>query len=350
MENTINTQGLYIYGIIPNCHDAEQFQKLKSLGVFNIAYQKVSAIVSLKSVTDYRQLSTEQLAKLLVDHQMTIENLMKIGFRTVIPIRLGTFARDNSDVVKILTKGYDLIMQIIEKTTNLIEIDLISTWADFSGIMAEIAVHPEVFLMKEKIEHSPTGVRQTDQLSIGYLVKKILDEKKADFAAKIVKTLNPFCQMIKQHEVLNDKMVSNTAFLINQSQLPLLEKALDLLDEILNGQLNFRMVGPLPCYSFYTLEVMELQQNELESARKELGLNTYTSEKNIKQAYLSKAKLFHPDRNTGSDTTESFNRINKAYQTMVDYVNVVQPESHEKEFSLANEALTDNSLLLKIKD
>ena len=350
MDNDINTKGLYIYGIIPTCYAAEKFRELDSINVFNITFEKVSAIVSENSVIDYRQLGTEPLARLLIDHQKTIESLMNMGFTTIIPMRLGTFANNTTEVLKILENGYDLIMEIFEKVTNLLEIDIVATWSDFNKIMAEIAVNPEILELKTKIGKSKNRVTQTDQLTIGYLVKKILDEKNAEYATKIIEALNPFCQSTKSHEVMNDQMVINTAFLVNQGQSALLEKALDQLDERFNGKLNFKLVGPLPCYSFYTLEVKELHFEEIESAKKELGLNNFIFEKDIKQAYLNKVKLFHPDTNPGDDSAVIFNRINKAYQTMLDYVNAVKPASSENQFSLLSDAVAENSFFLKIKE
>lgn len=350
MDYNINTQGLYLYGFIPNYYGAEQFKKLDSIGVFNIPFEKVSAIVSKSSVVDYKQLGTEPLAKLLIDHQKTIESIMNMGFITIIPMRIGTFTNNTSEVLKILENGYDLIMETFGKITNFIELDIVAIWSDFSQIIAEIAIDPQILEMKGKIARGEISITQSDQLSIGYLVKNMLDEKKAEYAAKMIEALQPFCQSTKQHEVMNDEMVSNTAFLVKQSQTALLENALDQLDESLNSKLNFKLVGPLPCYSFYTMEVKELNFEKIESAKKVLGLNNSTSENNIKQAYLNKVKLFHPDANVGDDNIDGFNRINKAYQTMLDYVNAVKPSSREELFSLLIDAVDENSFFLKIKE
>lgn len=349
MENGINTKGLYIYGIVPTYYLADQFRKLEGTGVFNITFQKVSALVSQNSVIDYRLLSVEPLARLLIDHQKTIENIMNMGFITMIPMRLGTFANNTTEVLKILETGYDLIVDTFEKISNLIEINIVATWSDFSRVLAETALHKQVVEMKAKIEKSSAGVNHSDQLSIGYLVKKILDENRAEYSSKILDSLKPYCQSTKQHEVLNDQMVCNTAFLLNQSQLGMLENALDKLDEALNGKLNFKLVGPLPCYSFFTLEVKSILYNEIESARKELGLTNSTSEKKVKQAYLDKVKLYHPDTNPGEGNPVILNHINNAYQTLLDYISVVKPESREAYFSLQPEAVEGHSVFLKIK-
>jgi len=350
MDKDINIEGFYIYGIVPTYYETAQFRKLENTHVFNVPFQKVSAIVSKKSMVDYRQLGTEELARLLVDHQKTIESLMNMGFTTIIPMRIGTFANNTSEVLRILENGYDSITETIEKATNLLEIDIVASWSDFGQILEEIALNPQVFEMKEKIENSETGITETDQLSIGYLVKTMLDTRKTEYANKMLEALNPFCHSTKQHELQNDQMVSNTAFLLEQSQLVLLEKALDQLDESLNGKLNFKWVGPLPCYSFYTMEVKELYFEEIELAKKVLGLNNSTSEKNIQQAYLDKAKLFHPDMNPGDDGVIMFNRIKKAYHTLLDYINTIKSESRDEQFSLLIGPMTENLFFIKIKE
>jgi hypothetical protein len=346
----IHTQGFYIYGIVPNHYDAEQFRKLSDIGVFNIPFQKVSAIVSNNGIIDYKQLGTEALAKLLVDHQTTIEQIMNMGFSTIVPMRLGTFAQDKTEVLNILQKGYDLIVETLQKASNLVEYDIVATWADFGKIITQVASSQKVVELKEKLVNSGNAITQSDQMAMGLLVKSLIDEKNNQAAVTISAAFNTFCTGIKQHQLLNDQMVTNTALLLNQLQASLLEKTLDGLDESLNGELNFKMVGPLPCYSFYTIEVKELYFSDIDAARNELGLPGMVSEKLIKQAYLDNAKQFHPDTTTNDDDSQKFNRINKAYQILLDYVQCVKPESREEQFSLTIDKVTDNPSFLKLKD
>jgi hypothetical protein len=350
MEKGMINKSLYIYGFVPNDYDNEQLKQLESIGVSTIPFRKTSAIVSPKSVIDIKQLSTEALAELMIHHQKTIESLMSMGFNTIIPMRLGTFSTNSDELTRIIEKGYDLILEITDKVTNLIEVEIVTTWSNFNQIMTEIAVDPKIVEMKEECEKSETGMTQSDQISIGHLVKNILDELQSKYEKQITQTFSPFCKDIKQHELLSDQIVSNTAFLIPQSKLVLFEKALDELDENLNGKLNFKLVSPLPCYSFYTMDLESLSFENIESAIKELGLNNSTTEKNIQQAYINKAKLFHPDTNSGEDSVIRFDQINKAYQTLLDYVNAVKPSSKEEQFSLQKDAVIENSLFLKIKE
>ena len=149
---------------------------------------------------------------------------------------------------------------------------------------------------------------------------------------------------------MNDQMVTNSAFLINSNNKEKFEQLIDQLDEEYKGLLNFKLVGPLPCYSFYTIEVKELNPEHVAQAKTELGLREETSESEIKKAYLEKAKLFHPDVHPGNGNEENFNRINKAYHTLLDYSTAAKQLSEDEYTSLVNEKIIENLILVKIKE
>jgi len=149
---------------------------------------------------------------------------------------------------------------------------------------------------------------------------------------------------------MNDQMVTNSAFLINSNNKEKFEQVIDQLDEEYKGLLNFKLVGPLPCYSFYTIEVKELNPENVAQAKIELGLREETSESEIKKAYLEKAKLFHPDVHPGNGNEEYFNRINKAYHTLLDYSTAAKQSSEDEYTSLVNEKIIENLILVKIKE
>lgn len=344
----MNIRGIYIYGIIPTYYSAEQFRKLEKLIVL-IPFGKVSAVVGEKEMIDYRYLGAEPLAKLLLSHQQTIESIMELGFKTIIPMRLGTFADNTSQVKRILEQSYDLILETFEKISGFMEIDVVATWADFGQVIAGISVDPQVVELKSKIEKSE-NITQADQLETGYLVKKIIDQQRDELAKKIFNSLEPICQSMKQHELQNDQMVSNTAFMVNKHQQELIEQALNDLDIELNGKLNFKLVGPLPCYSFYTLEVNQVCFEDLVDAQKELETGESVSMTSIKQAYIKKVKLYHPDQNPDDEGGVRFIKIQQAYQTLLSYGQSQNPESEDENFAIPTAKLAKDLFIIKIKN
>lgn len=344
----MSKKGLYIYGIIPTHQDSDQYLELERLGVSYIPYDRIAAVVSEDYVVNYQKLDTERLARLLVEHQKTIESIMDIGFNTIIPMRIGTWAKNKTEAKNILKQGHELIIEAMDKMRGCFEMDVVTTWADFTSTLTEIAQDPEVVALKKSIEQNPE-ITQADQISIGLLVKSLLDKKKETYGKQIVNTLQDICKELKNHEVQNENMVSNTACLLEAKKQKPFEEAIEELDKKLDGKLDFKLVGPLPCYSFFTLEVQQLNPKDIEWAKFELGLNNSTSEKLIKQAYHDKMKRYHPDKNPGEENALIMERIRKAYAIMNDYT-LAAKSSREEVISLLPDDVAMCTLLVKIKE
>ncbi|NQU86932.1 MAG: GvpL/GvpF family gas vesicle protein [Mariniphaga sp.] len=341
---------IYIYGVVPNFYEAEHFRSLNKLGVYFISFQNISALVSDREIAHFDLSDRESLAHLLVHHQKTVEGIMSIGFNMILPAKLGTIVQTKDEVLNILSNGHDLIITTLKKIEYLTEIDVAITWADFSGLLKEISVHPEIIIMKDDILKKTDLLSKVDQVKVGMMVQAKLTEKNKATELKILDTLSSFCHDVKMHEVMNDQMITNSAFLINRNNIEKFEQAINELDEEFEGLLNFKLVGPLPCYSFYTIEVKELNLEQVELAIKELELKEETSESEIKKAFLEKARLFHPDVNADNSDVETFNRINEAYHTLLDYSASERQNSKEGFFSLAKEEISKNLILIKIKE
>lgn len=346
----MTTKGIYIYGIVPNFYSEEIFRLLSDFRVYAISFQTISAIVSDRESSLLNCSDRESLGYLLIHHQQTIENLMAKGFDMIIPMRFGTIVNSIEEVMKILANGHDLIIDILKKIEHLTEIDIAVTWADFSGILKEIAGHPDIIAIKDDILKKTHTLLQIDQVKIGMLLQEKLKDKNTNVELNILDSLSKVSLDIKTHDEMNDQMITNSAFLLNKNKKEKFEQVIDQLDEEYKGLLNFKLVGPLPCYSFYTIEVKELNPEQVVQAKKELELKEETSESEIKRAYLEKARLFHPDTQLNNNEEENFNKINKAYHTLIDYSAAARQSSKENLISLAKEKVTENLVLVKIRE
>jgi hypothetical protein len=346
----MSATGIYIYGIVPNFYGTTHFQSLENSGVYAITYQNISAIVADRDGTVLNYNDRESLGYLLVNHQETIEELQKKGFTMIIPMRLGTIAGSVDEVLNILTCGHNLIINTLKEIEYLTEIDLVATWADFPSVLTGISTHPDIIALKEEIQSHDGQISMVEQVKAGMLMKEILDTKNKDAELKILNALSAFGLDIKMHEVMNDQMIVNAAFLINRAKTDKFHHAIDQLDESYKDLLNFKLVGPLPCYSFFTLEVKEVNPELVVNARKRLGIKEKTTESEIKKAYLEKAKLFHPDNNPNDDDTENFNLVLKDYHTLLDCVAAARQTSKEEVISLSSTNISENMILVKIKD
>ena len=333
----------YIFGIIET--DKEEFSGCCGFAadkkVHTIPYQDISAVVNDSQFVDYTTFPKDQVARYLLTHQQVIEKIMDT--HTIIPMKLGTYAFNIREVEEILSKGYTMFKDIFRKINNKIEVDVVATWSDLNSIIKEIGEEQDVKKFKEESMSKPEGVSAKDQIRIGNLIKNILDNKRERCALEIETELKDVSIDFRKHDLMDDRMIFNIAFLIDKNKKTEFERKLDELNAIFNEKLNFRCVGPLPPYSFYTAEVKKLPFNDIAWAKEKLGLNDMATKEEIIKAYRSKASIYHPDKNINSSDAEGqFNEIFRAYKILCEYCdgNVCLPD--EKEFS-------QNAIIIKVR-
>ena len=363
----MNKTGKYIYGVInsnseevfelgrfvafgdiyPANQPAEVLNRSKALSyAFTICFQDVAAVVSDSEIVDYSHMPKDTLGRLLVGHQQLIEKV--ITKHSIIPMRLGTFADSDEEVRRILTKGYGTIKDIFARAGNSIEIDVVATLNDFQSFLREVSEEEEIKQLKQSLSGKKGGVTIDDQMKIGILVKRHSDKKKDILANQIQTALGEITQNLKAHDLMDDKMVLNTAFLLDKTRQKEFEHKLDEVNDRFEDKLNFRCVGPLPPYSFYTLEVKKPQFDEIDWAKKKLGLEKdFITAIEIKKAHHKIALICHPDKNPQIPNIEQkFDEMTKAYRILLDYIRMANRDENDEGCFLNEEAFEKDALLV----
>lgn len=367
---------MYIYGILNSDTSVHLsipkdllLEEGESNGVYTIAYQGISALVRDSEMVDVTQMRKDVLARLLVGHQTVIERIMAAQ-DTIIPMRLGTNACDETEVRDILSQGYSLIKEVFARINNKIEIDLTAVWVDLALVIKEAGEEKEIKEFKEKLLSNPQGITADDQMKIGFMIKKELDKKRDHYACQIQEALKTVSPDFKVHEFMDDKMIVNIAFLIDKDKREDFYKEVEGLDVKFNEKANFRCVGPLPPYSFYTLEIKKLKLEEIDRAKKRLGiLDDIISKGELKKVYQRQAFSTHPDKNPDDPCSEKeFDEVNKAYKIVADYCvaieqanqqdNILQPfglqddssEENRRKNSLRSQMFKESAILVKIRE
>ena len=158
------------------------------------------------------------------------------------------------------------------------------------------------------------------------------------------------CPVYRAHELMDDKMVLNCAFLTGKAQQEEFYARVESLDKELAGKLNFRCIGPLPPYSFYTLEIKKMDFQELEWARSKLGLSSPVATKNeIKKAYHRAAVSWHPDKNPNTPGMEKeFGIVKRAHKILMDYSLASAQAGPGEDIPFAEEKFQERSILVKV--
>jgi hypothetical protein len=330
-------------GGITVCEEVYHPTKIFDVWVYTIPYRDISAVVSDSEIVDYTHMLKDALARQLITHQKVIEEIMPEHI--IIPMRLGTFASDEKEVRDILNKGYRVIKDTFGKIKDKMEIDVVATWSDFNVVLKEVGEEKEIKEFKERLLANPKGITVDDQMKVGVMVKKVLDEKREKCAFQIQNALKTVSQGFKEHEVMDDTMVINAAFLIDKAKSKDFDRKVEELNVNFAEELNFRCVGPLPPYSFYTLEINKIQFEEIDWARKTLGISSLTTNRyEIKKAYQRAAFYSHPDKKPDKPGMgREFDEVTKAYKVLLEYC-------QDDSCSFKEEDFRKNSLIVQVRE
>lgn len=331
----------YIFGIIEAAQELNLCETDTHEEVYTIPYRDISAAVSDSPFVDYTTLPKDQVARYLLRHQQVIERVM--DSYTVIPMRLGTYAFNASEVEEILSKGYTKFKDIFKEIENKVEMDVVATWNDLNSVIKEIGEGQEIKELKEKLMSKPQGISLEDQIKIGSLMKNILDKERDKLASEMGGILGRVSTDSRVHGLMDDGMIFNIAYLLDKDKKDEFEGMLDELNERYNEKIDFRCVGPLPTYSFYTAEVKRISFEEIEWAKEKLGLDNMASKEEIIKAYRGKAKLYHPDKNSDIPNAErQFNETNRAYRILLEYCQGDFCSFDEREFD-------QNAIIIRVR-
>jgi hypothetical protein len=328
----MDAMGRYIYGVISG-GAAESFplegvvqfdvdfaeDSAEVERAYTVSWRDISAVVTDAPVVDYTAMPKDSLARLLVRHQQVIEKVM--ATHTIIPLRLGTCAASDEHVRRILASGHETIKDTLQKARDVVEIDMTATICDFRDFLRHVSQLPQVVQLRQSFLRRPGGVTVEDQVKIGMIVKQYADREEQRLSQQIGAALAPLAEECKAHDLMDDKMVLNSAFLIRKDRQEGFDRRVEMLNTQLENRLDFRCVGPLPAYSFYTLEVRVAARNELDWARRQLGLcDGFLTAEAIKKAHRKVALTCHPDKNPNvPDIEKKFADMSRAYKILLEH-------------------------------
>lgn len=301
-------KGKYIYGIIKT---QDKNQTLAKNGLSTVDFRDLSAVIRETEFKDYHSLAKKKVVKELTSHQQMIERIMQ-DWGTILPVKFGTTLKDEKEVGSVLEKGYFLFRDNLRKIEDKIEFDLVCFWDEQKA--AQIAYQKDRKVQRLQKNLAKKGeITFEDKLALGKAVGEYLVSQKAEITSQILKTLENEAVESLSHVLAEVNMLLNHAFLVKNGTKKNFNYVLNLLDARFNGLVNFRLVGPLPPYSFATVALELLDQEEIEEAKKLFNLNGEVSKERIKKVYDKLAFKLHPDH--GGDPLE-FKLITKGYKLL----------------------------------
>jgi hypothetical protein len=290
----------YIYGVISTSQPLTFGQSLLSSSpreVYTVVHRELAGVVSNYDGSDLASLGREEKLRCLMSHQWVIEWVMKEGY-TILPVKFGTLVEDEDEIRRILEQGYNKLVPTLNQMNGLVEIEVAATW-DLKKVLEEIGGEAQI--------------RQLGRSMAGKLVKESLDRRRKSYRNQTMQSLARTALDVQLNALVADEMVMNIAFLIQRERQVDFDGQVRRINQALDDQINFRVIGPLPPYSFSTVEIKRPDPDKIEEARQLLGLGTKVSDKELKEAYRHLAARNHPTVHPDETGDEQWAKVREAF-------------------------------------
>lgn len=312
-------KSLYLYGIIPS-NDKIIFDEVCGLDddediIYTLPYNGVAAVVGASPRDDYRGLKRDDAVRYMVNHQSVIEAVQ--SHFTILPVKFGTVLPDTSFIERLLHQGSSQFRNALSNMRGLTQMEMVTLWK-LPQVFQEIGNEAPIAALKAKIAGLPQEQTLEDRITIGRMVKEAMDYRRSILSEQVAPRLRSVARDSVVNPILDDTIVVNVALLLDANGRKNLDQVLELLDKTYDGQLTFRAIGPLPPYSFATVEVQTPELGAIEAARRLLGCSLKPTVEDIKRAYYRAAKGVHPDLNeNGRDTEARMTALTQAYRLLI---------------------------------
>ncbi|MBU4443619.1 GvpL/GvpF family gas vesicle protein, partial [bacterium] len=180
---------------------------------------------------------------------------------TVLPFRFCTIATSIEEIRNLLMKRYQEFKNLLRSMDNKVELGLKVIWRDMDAIFQEITEsNKAVRNLKDRLLKKGTSASIDEKADLGKTVKEALDAKKAEETEEIIDALRPICTDIRNNKAIGDKMVLNSAFLVDRLREIEFDDAVDNLTRKYDERYMLKYVGPAPPFNFVELVIKSGQE------------------------------------------------------------------------------------------
>ena len=308
--------GKHLYGVMGRTDEAALESQRQGGTFYPVSYKELSALVSDAPCVDYRGLGKDLLFRRLLDHQRVIEGVMHS--HSVIPFRFGSLARTEKEVQQILIQGYSLFKALLPWVGERVELEMAAIWDQENIFKVLYEEEGEIRSIQKDMGTKTEEEAVPEKIKLGKLVRRCLLKKRVSSREQIFSKLKDCSESYCDHEVKDDLMILNAAFLLRKEMEKEFDRQVRLLDEAFLGKVSFKVIGPLPLYSFKCIEAEWVDASEIREALALLDLGEKASPLEVRSAYYRKAKSIHPDKAGESlDSSAEFEKVVKAFRLLV---------------------------------
>jgi len=187
--------------------------------------------------------------KNVLRHQAIIERVMTQGY-PVLPMRFGTVAESAEGVVDhILVKQAGELNRLLAYVTGKHEVGLRVNWPE-ADLLAEVTRRAP-----DLLKAASTATEINEKINIGQQVAAVNQQIHDDLTDAFLTIIKDFIADYRLHDRAGDTESLNAAFLIEDKNQVGFDAALDVFSRDYPDGVLFKLITPLPAYSFVDLTI-----------------------------------------------------------------------------------------------
>lgn len=246
---TTDARGKYIYCIVRDeAHGDVASPGIDGSPVELISEGDLTAVVSDSPLIEYESSRRNMLA-----HTRIIEEVM--GRQTALPVCFSTIAPSVEALLRLMQRRRGEFVGLLAGLDGRAELGIKALWADDGVYQELLAEHATIRELRDSLADKNPIESHYERIRLGELVETAMRRKRIDDGELILQALKPLAQKTRTNKLISERMVLNTAFLIDRSREHEFDRTIADLDAAMGARIKFKYVGPVPPYNFVNIVV-----------------------------------------------------------------------------------------------
>jgi Gas vesicle synthesis protein GvpL/GvpF len=232
------SEGVYVYGVVGK---SRLPSRLADRGLRLVRSGSVAAVVAQLPESPVGPTRRNLLA-----HADIVEDAY--AWTTILPMRFGVVLSDEASVREsVLDANRELLEQLLARHAETAELSLKASYDEDVVLTELVAASPRL----ARLRHQYRSAQTMDVgIALGEAVAAELRARRVRDAARVLDTLVPLALEARAGDVSAPNSVVNLSFLVERQRVGDFEAALEQVSGDLSPPVHFKLVGPLPPYSF----------------------------------------------------------------------------------------------------
>jgi hypothetical protein len=240
---------MYVYGVVR----AGQISAPLPSGVGESQVELLERAPLAALVSQVPGSSVPGRAKNLTAHTDVLRAAMDSG--TVLPMRFGVLMPDAATVTHELLEAWEPgLVGMLDALDGRVEMTVSAMYLEDVLLREVVTEERTIAALRERVRRKPEAATYFERIRLGELVANAVEVRRQADAGEILEALRPFAGAYLPGDPLHERMVVNSAFLVERDKLSEFEQAVERVSAERAERMQFKLTGPLPPFSFVGTE------------------------------------------------------------------------------------------------